>query len=75
MMLLQRFFVFIHNEIVDLVSLKTRKVHLHSSEPFNWDHRSTDMQSLWRVFVVSIVIYLFFFLSWLPFIFYFFFSG
>ena len=33
MILLQRFCVFISKEIVDLVSLKTRKVHLHSCEP------------------------------------------
>ena len=29
-----------------LFSLKTRKLHLHSSEPFNWDHRSTDMHAV-----------------------------
>ena len=54
MMLLQRFCVFICKEIVDLVSLKTGKVQLHSSEPFNWDQRSTDMRLSWRVFVVNI---------------------
>ena len=58
MMLLQRFCVLICKEIVDLVSLKTRKVHLHSCEPFNWDHRSTDMRLSLRVFVVSIFLFL-----------------
>ena len=53
-MLLQRFCVLICKEIVDLASLKTRKVHLRSCESFNWDHRSTDMRLSWRVFVVSI---------------------
>ena len=52
MMLLQRYFVFISKEIVDLVSLKTRKLHLHSSERFNWDHRSTDMHEV----VVDIIL-------------------
>lgn len=39
--------------------LKTRKVHLHSSEPFNCDHRGTDMGVSWIAFVVSIFINLF----------------
>ena len=39
-----------------LASLKTRKVQLHSCEPFNWDHRNTDMRLSWRVFVDSIFI-------------------
>ena len=60
MMQLQRFCVLICKEIVDLASLKTRKVHLHSCEPFNWDHRSTDMRLSQRVFVLSIFIDLFF---------------
>ena len=59
MILLQRFCVFICKEIVDLVSLKTRKVHLHTCEPFNWDLRSTDVRLSWSVFVVSIFIDLF----------------
>ena len=59
-MLLQRFCVMICKEIEGLASLKTRTVHLHSCEPFNWDHRSTDVQLSWRVFVVSIFIDLFF---------------
>ena len=48
---------------MDLASLKTRKVHLHSCEPFNWDHRSTDMRVSRRVFVVSnfIIIITYFF--------------
>ena len=44
---------------MDLASLKTRKVQLHSCEPFDWDHRSTDMRLSWKVFVVSIFIDLF----------------
>ena len=44
---------------MDLASLKTRKVHLHSCEPFNWDHTSTDMPLSFRVFDVSIFIDLF----------------
>ena len=46
---------------MDLASLKTRKVHLHSCEPFNRDQRSTDMRLSWRVFVVSIFIYIYFY--------------
>ena len=57
-------FVLICKEIEDVVSLKTRKLHLHSSESFDWDHRSTNMQLSWIVFVVSIFIYLFL-LLWL----------
>ena len=56
MMLLQRLCVFMCKEIVDLGSLKTRKVHLHSFEPFNWDDRSTDMPLSFRVLFVSILI-------------------
>ena len=59
MMLLERFCVFTCKEIVDLASLKTRKVHLHSCQALHWDQRSTDMQLSWRVFVVSIFIDLF----------------
>ena len=44
---------------MDLGSLKTRKVRLHSCEPFNWDHRSTDMPLSFRVLFVSILIDLF----------------
>ena len=54
MMLLQGFCVFLCKEIVDHGSLKCRKVHLHSCEPFNWDHRSTDMWLSWIVVVCSI---------------------
>ena len=61
MMLLQRLCIFICKVIVDLGSLKTTKVHLHSCESFNWDHRSTDMRLSWRVFVVSSFIDLFFY--------------
>ena len=55
-MLLQRFCVMICKEIEGLASLKTRTVHLHSCDAFNWDHRSTDMPLSWRVFVVNIFI-------------------
>ena len=58
-MLLERFCVFIFKEIVDLATLKTRKVQLGSCEPFIWDHRGTEMRLSWRVFVVSIFIDLF----------------
>ena len=58
-MLLQRFFVLICKEIVDLASVKKRKVHLHGCEPFNWDQRSTEMRLSRRVVVVSIFIVLF----------------
>ena len=61
MMLLQRFCVFICKEMVGLVSLKTRKVPLHSFEPFNWDHRSTDMRLSWIIFVVSIFFLIYFY--------------
>ena len=56
MMLLPRFCAMICKEIEDLASLKTRRVHLHSCDAFNWDHRSTDMPLSWRVFVVNIFI-------------------
>ena len=56
MILLLRFCAFIWKEIVDLASLKTRKVHLHNCEPFNWDDRSTDMPLSFRVLFVSILI-------------------
>ena len=39
---------------MDFASLETRKGHLHGCEPFNWDHRSTDMRLSGIVFVVSI---------------------
>ena len=42
MMLLQRFHL--RADHVDLVYFKTRTLDLHSSKPFNWDHRSTDMR-------------------------------
>ena len=57
MMLLQRFHL--RADHVDLVSLKTRKLDLRSSKPFNWDHRSTDMRLSWIVFVVTVFIDLF----------------
>ena len=60
-MLLQGYCVCICKEIVDLVSLKTRKVHLHSYEPFNWDHRSTAMQLSCEC-LLSVVFFLFIFI-------------
>ena len=45
---------------MDLVSLKTRKLCLHSSKSFKCDHGSTKLMFLlWLLFFVSIFMYLF----------------
>ena len=46
---------------MDLVSLKTRKLPLHSFEPFKCDHKSADMRLLWVVFVTSVFLFLYFY--------------